>query len=802
MTKLKDLPWYLVSDSSKEPETLDDLYRIMDLQKISEKDLNDEGKLKKKRLLEEEFKKHKSDFINYFLEKITNLSEKTNFELLDENTFLMPYISKKMLRLNSGPVLTSDHDYEFDLMILEKLHVAQILIDVIETFKDADDFDSYLADQWYLYMKITRTYIRTGKIDQAREWFFQDKWNDYFLDVDDPDVFCFNGLTDDIVKFLCDHFSMLSVEQLQKWSLVMLWESHWIDPEDPSVLFFKLAKEKESLSEDYKLLYSLYDNAELIKTDPEAYISIHFQQLKNIIKKMKKDFIQTVGVEFTSILEQINNLFFFSNGDLDEYKAKYLNERTQWLLKHFNSLTNGQKQIIANVYVDEELFEECKKDNTYPIFVELYENASPEKSSFYRKRYRFYLAYSYYFIGNAIEAQTLYEEHLIDNPHCGSTLNNLGVIHKNNKDYNKALEYFQKALDIHPEEELYQQNREKAKKAINDLEEKPQRIKEQYFKTNSKHKKIMFTIYKLNGEKIIDDDLLKKVTGLYKGYNQLIKLLLEKELIQYTERHGYQLDPIAYKLAQDWIDPKVERQIIHHVEHQRFRPIFFHESEINLYRALVDLFPQNLVFPNMSLKTIIDAEKMKNQVEPDILNYFYKAHVDFAIISNITYLPIICFEKDSTYHDTDYAKENDGKKNLLFQLAGIPLLRLRFNSNMEYERLKEEVRLTTKELLQDIKQSSLSQSNDLLKQFSLRTFGLDTDLDLEEVKAFIKDKMTDLLYKEVHHIEWLKEEATLLVRISSSGKQLIQLVESQLKNEIWQKYRMINNINFLDAVTP
>jgi hypothetical protein len=118
---------------------------------------------------------------------------------------------------------------------------------------------------------------------------------------------------------------------------------------------------------------------------------------------------------------------------------------------------------------------------------------------------------------------------------------------------------------------------------------------------------------------------------------------------------------------------------------------------------------------------------------------------------------------------------------------------------MEYERLKEEVRLTTKELLQDIKQSSLSQSNELLKQFSLRTFGLDTDLDLEEVKAFIKEKMPDLLYKEVHYIEWLKEEATLLVRISSSGKQLIQLVESQLKNEIWQKYRLINKITFLDT---
>ena len=55
----------------------------------------------------------------------------------------------------------------------------------------------------------------------------------------------------------------------------------------------------------------------------------------------------------------------------------------------------------------------------------------------------------------------------------------------------------------------------------------------------------------------------------------------------------------------------MEREIVRASSNCFYRPIFYHESEIRLYQALIELFPQQLVFPNMDLKTVIDVEKVK-----------------------------------------------------------------------------------------------------------------------------------------------------------------------------------------------
>lgn len=93
-----------------------------------------------------------------------------------------------------------------------------------------------------------------------------------------------------------------------------------------------------------------------------------------------------------------------------------------------------------------------------------------------------------------------------------------------------------------------------------------------------------------------------------------------------------------------------------------YRPIFYHESEINLYRVLLELFPQHFVFPNMDLKTIIEVEKIRDYISADYLDYLFKAHVDFAIIDTTSYLPILTFEKDSEYQDREPQKSNAIKK--------------------------------------------------------------------------------------------------------------------------------------------
>lgn len=130
-----------------------------------------------------------------------------------------------------------------------------------------------------------------------------------------------------------------------------------------------------------------------------------------------------------------------------------------------------------------------------------------------------------------------------------------------------------------------------------------------------------------------------------------------------------------------------------------YKPIFYHESEITLYRALLELFPQYFIFPNISLVTIFDVDKLKKLLEPRIINYMFKAHVDFAIVNTSTYLPIIALEKDSFYHDTDSGIQKDEMKNKIFKVGGIPLIRIRFDKNADVTFLKNIISENVKGLL-------------------------------------------------------------------------------------------------------
>jgi len=48
-------------------------------------------------------------------------------------------------------------------------------------------------------------------------------------------------------------------------------------------------------------------------------------------------------------------------------------------------------------------------------------------------------------------------------------------------------------------------------------------------------------------------------------------------------------------LVESWVDPKKERQVIKANKNKFNRPIFYHESEVNLYRVLIETSPHHLV---------------------------------------------------------------------------------------------------------------------------------------------------------------------------------------------------------------
>ena len=72
----------------------------------------------------------------------------------------------------------------------------------------------------------------------------------------------------------------------------------------------------------------------------------------------------------------------------------------------------------------------------------------------------FEVAYSYSELGNINKAEEIYLR-LLENNHTSSVLNNLGVIYENKNEFEKAKEYFDKALKDDPSSQLYKRNKQR-----------------------------------------------------------------------------------------------------------------------------------------------------------------------------------------------------------------------------------------------------------------------------------------------------------------------------------------------------
>lgn len=117
--------------------------------------------------------------------------------------------------------------------------------------------------------------------------------------------------------------------------------------------------------------------------------------------------------------------------------------------------------------------------------------------------------------------------------------------------------------------------------------------------------------------------------------------------------------------------------LIHAERTLAVKPIFNSLQEYAIYKMLITLFPNHLVFPNMALQSLFQYERMQVLLSAEEFRYYLMAHVDVCVTSTANYLPIVAFEIDSSYHDRAEQIERDTKKNRIFQLGGVPLVRLR-----------------------------------------------------------------------------------------------------------------------------
>lgn len=122
------------------------------------------------------------------------------------------------------------------------------------------------------------------------------------------------------------------------------------------------------------------------------------------------------------------------------------------------------------------------------------------------------------------------------------------------------------------------------------------------------------------------------------------------------------------------------------------KTIFDSPNEKLFYHALVSLFPNYLVFPNMASSAIFDYDAMKGLLnEGQVFEYFLKSRVDFCVVSAINYMPLVAFEVDSSYHDTERMSQKDSQKDLIFHQCGVPLVRYRFTHEVDVDELKTEI---------------------------------------------------------------------------------------------------------------
>lgn len=100
------------------------------------------------------------------------------------------------------------------------------------------------------------------------------------------------------------------------------------------------------------------------------------------------------------------------------------------------------------------------------------------------------------------------------------------------------------------------------------------------------------------------------------------------------------------------------------------------QQEREFLRAVRQFFPSLHAYPNVPLKNVIDVDKLEAALTVRARSYAWLARVDILLCTTDED-PVAGIELDSVHHDSEEAAERDELKNMLFKLAGLPLVRIR-----------------------------------------------------------------------------------------------------------------------------
>ncbi|MBS6603439.1 MAG: tetratricopeptide repeat protein [Brachyspira sp.] len=305
------------------------------------------------------------------------------------------------------------------------------------------------------YMGLILLHIQTNKIDKVKEYF---------------DKIPFSGLKD---------------YDSNPWLIYINFESFYNKIFNKlQALFLKDKIRKQKVN----ILYSMY-----ICQREYYWEGVDKIQKKHtsILKKAFKDYPQELKIGQFLFFAQCKLKLYFEAYEtvIAMYHSKttslehicfdrILNEIEETeLLRITQNLCNDIKTFyISNLFMEEVIDKiishlyDSNFNNKYRIIYNIAENLDSDNIK--ESNCKFEIAYSYEELDNHKKAEKIYKLELKSQPNSSAVLNNLGVIYKNNKEYEKAIQYFTKGLKADPNNEKCPMNLEETKKKLQEQKNK------------------------------------------------------------------------------------------------------------------------------------------------------------------------------------------------------------------------------------------------------------------------------------------------------------------------------------------
>jgi hypothetical protein len=105
--------------------------------------------------------------------------------------------------------------------------------------------------------------------------------------------------------------------------------------------------------------------------------------------------------------------------------------------------------------------------------------------------------------------------------------------------------------------------------------------------------------------------------------------------------------------------------------------IFNSKQERIFFKALVRSFPMYYCVPNVPISAIINFDAIKDLLDKNERNYFFKAQIDFVVFDQFSdFWPLVAIELDSEWHRQEGASVKDEMKNKILGSASLKLFRI------------------------------------------------------------------------------------------------------------------------------